>query len=198
MQFSAWRVYASFMSLFLDSFCLGMFQTTSFSKFHFLVVRGDAEAALLGSLSQIPALLSVHRMMSGRFKVPFESAERRLHWGTGCLSRFWPSTSSPFFGLCRSPYLLGIRPALSPPTGAGIRASIPQPLWPSRGCDVYSGLSEGTTSCWTRRPWGCTVGESSQQGPGHHWPFPSRGQSLSQTHTFQLWSIWVRFSVTRH
>ena len=70
MQFSAWRVYTSFLSLFLDSFCLGMFQT-AFSKFRFLVFCGDAEIALLGSLRQIPALLSIHLMMSGRFKLPF-------------------------------------------------------------------------------------------------------------------------------
>ena len=47
----------------------GCFKRALFSKFHFLVVHGDAEIALLGSLSQIPALLSVHCLMSDRSKL---------------------------------------------------------------------------------------------------------------------------------
>lgn len=86
----------SFLSVFLDSFCLGMFQT-AFLNFVFWFSMEMLKQHYLGSLDQIPALRKYSPHAVRQIQTPIlSSAEQRLHPGTvKVLSRFWPSTSSP-------------------------------------------------------------------------------------------------------
>lgn len=182
------------MSLFLDGFCLGMFQTVFFSKFHFLVVRGDAEIALLGSLSQIPALLSVHCLMSGRSK----------------LSHLQSGGYTEVLGACR-----GFDPQHRLPSS--LAYVILPTCWGSGWSHLHPQLqgSEHPSPSLCDHPEAVTCALGCQKGPLATGPggpeaallekAASRDRAttglshhMSQTHPFQLWSIWARFSVTCH
>lgn len=182
------------MSLFLDGFCLGMFQTALFSKFHFLVVRGDAEIALLGSLSQIPALLSVHCLMSGRSKL-CHLQNRGYTEVLGACRGFDPQHCLPsplayvVLPTCRGSGRSHLHPQLQ---GSEYLSRIPCDHPEAVTCAL--GCQKGPLATGPRGPEAALWEKAASRGQAT----TGLSQHVSQTRPFQLWSIWARFSVTCH
>lgn len=173
------------MSLFLDSFCLGMFQIALFSKFHFLVVCGDTEIALLGSLSQIPALLSVHRMMSGRFKLPFSHLQSGGYTEVlGACRSFDPQHHLPSLVYVVLPTCWGSGRCCLHPQVQGSEHPSPSLCDHAEAVTCTRSCQKGPLAAGPGGPEAALWEKAASRGPA------TTGLSLhvSQTHPFQLWS----------